>query len=477
MTSALRAFFTQIFREFLPPSLAHNAPDMRFSTTEKTWLASESRYLFFTENGPVEVGFRPQHSLKIVGGLTAGLLFAIYTAPFFYSQTMQIIPSVIQALSSTAQNQQPASHEAPLTAGNDLPTDKLADILAPLIQPITEKPLPADTSVFVPSPAVPKMLQEDEAVTSLPEERPENYVTEMVLGNEAVTSLPEERPENYVTEMVLGNEAVTSLPEERPENYVTARATQIGSAPVTPTKDEPIAPLPRPKPEPMDPEFVGLDSLAKAPFLDERTKLHRLFADYLSQARQIETIADRFDIRLDSRPNSWPIDAEPDEGLVANLLLYRDRWVKILNQIPLKSPLRYYYITSPYGMRTNKKTGVTRFHHGVDLASTWNAELRPPASGIVSFAGRNGSFGNVVRVRHAHNIETVYAHLSSINVATGDFVTEDIELGKVGNTGRSDGMHLHYEILINDKSINPALFFKIGHQLSNTGGIPREIQF
>ena len=93
---------------------------------------------------------------------------------------MQIIPSVIQAVSSPAQNQQPASHIAPLVAGNDLPTDKLADILAPLIQPITKKPLPADTSVFVPSPAVPEMLEEDEAVTSLPEERPENYVTEMV---------------------------------------------------------------------------------------------------------------------------------------------------------------------------------------------------------------------------------------------------------------------------------------------------------
>ena len=455
MISALRALFTQIFRELLPPSLAHNGPNMRFSTTEKTWLASERRYLFFTENGPVEVGFHPQHTLKIAGGLTAGLLTAIYIGPFVYSQTMQIIPSVIQAFFSPAQNQQPASHIAPVTAGNNLPTNELAGMQAPLIQPITEKPLSADTSVFVPSAAVPQMLSKDEAVTSL----------------------PEEEPENYVTEMVAGDEAVTSLPEERPENYVTVMATQVGRAPVTPVIDEPIAPLPRPKLEPMDPEFVGLDSLAEAPFLDERTKLHRLFADYLSQARQIETIADRFDIRLDSRPKSWPIAAEPDEGLVANLLLHRDRWVKILNQIPLKSPLRYYYITSPYGMRTNKKTGVTRFHHGVDLASTWNAELRPSASGIVSFAGRNGSFGNVVRVRHAHNIETVYAHLSSINVATGDFVTEDIVLGKVGNTGRSDGMHLHYEILINDKSINPALFFKIGHQLSITGGIPREIRF
>ena len=455
MTSALRAFFSQLFRELLPPSLAHNAPHMRFSTTEKTWLANESRYLFFTENGPVEVGFRPQHTLKYASGLAAGLFIAIYTAPFVYSQTIQIIPSVIQALFSSAQNQQSASDIAPVNAGNNLPTNNLADILAPLIQPITEEPLPADTSVFVPSPAVPQTLPKDKTATSL----------------------PEEPPERYVKEMVAGDEAVTSLPEEEPENYVTVMATQIGRVPIIPGIDEPVAPLPRPKPEPMDPEFVELDSLAEAPFLDERTKLHRLFADYLSQAKQIETIADRFDIRLDSRPKSWPIVAEPNEGLVANLFLHRDRWMKILDQIPLKSPLRYYYITSPYGMRTNKKTGVTRFHHGVDLASTWNAELRPSASGIVSFAGRNGSFGNVVRVRHAHNIETVYAHLSSINVVTGDFVTEDIVLGKVGNSGRSNGMHLHYEILINEKSINPALFFKIGHQLSITGGIPREILF
>mgnify|MGYP001028098757 CR=1 FL=1 len=446
MIFAFRAFIRRFLQELLPPSLAHNAPNMRFATTEKTWLASESRYLFFTENGPVEVGFRPHHTLKIVGGLTAGLLIAIYTAPFIYGQTTQIIPTVIQALSSPGPNQQPETGIEPVPASNNLHTDKLAALQELTLQAITEEPVPAISRVMAPEPPA------DAADISASEPA-------------------------FVRPQMIAGEAVTSLPEEQPENYVTVMATQIGRAPVIPAIDDPIAPLPRPKPEPMDPEFVGLDSLAEAPFLDERTKLHRLFADYLSQARQIETIADRFDIRLDSRPKSWPETAEPEAGLVANLFLHRDRWMKILNQIPLRSPLRYYYITSPYGMRTNKKTGVTRFHHGVDLASTWNAELRPSASGIVSFAGRNGSFGNVVRVRHAHNIETVYAHLSSINVATGDFVTEDIVLGKVGNTGRSDGMHLHYEILINDKSINPALFFKIGHQLSNTGGIPREIRF
>ena len=165
----------------------------------------------------------------------------------------------------------------------------------------------------------------------------------------------------------------------------------------------------------MDPEFVGLDSLAKAPYLDSRIQLHRLFADYLSQARQVERIIERFDIRLDNTPDSWPLAAEPADALVSRLFLHRDSWIKVLNQLPLKSPLRYYYITSPYGMRTNKKTGVTRFHHGIDLAGTWRAELRPSASGVVSFAGRDGSFGKIVRVRHAHNIETVYA-LSLIHI-------------------------------------------------------------
>jgi murein DD-endopeptidase MepM/ murein hydrolase activator NlpD len=171
------------------------------------------------------------------------------------------------------------------------------------------------------------------------------------------------------------------------------------------------------------------------------------------------------------------LDAEPSDADIPKLFLHRDNWLKILNLIPLKSPLRYYYVTSPYGMRTNKKTGVTRFHHGIDLAGTWRAQLRPSANGVVSFAGQDGSFGKLVRVRHAHDIETVYAHLSSINVKKGDYVTDNVVIGKMGNTGRSDGMHLHYEILINGKSIDPALFFKIGHQLTNTGGLPRAISF
>ena len=160
---------------------------------------------------------------------------------------------------------------------------------------------------------------------------------------------------------------------------------------------------------------MSADSLAKAPFLMSEQS-HRLFADYLSQARQIETITDRFDIRPDSRLKSWPI-AEPNEGLVANLFLHRDKWVKILNQIPLKSPLRYYYITSPYGMRTNQ-TGVTRFHHGW-ISQHMECRIVPSASGIVSFAGRTGrlamSYACAMLI-----ISKPSMPISSINVATGD---------------------------------------------------------
>ena len=455
MISGLRAFCKRIFADSLPPSLAHDTPNMRFSTTEKTWLASEVRYLFFTENGPVEIAFRPYKTLKITSSLAALMLLLLITGPAIYTHLPAIMPE------------------------RDMETDITADIAnaitAPEDQPIssTHSPLLSGTVETLKELAL-AIAPSPPASPDKVEPIPPQHITGQTDKAQPASRVADSRPVE-----ASGQDTARPLPlfEERPEDYVTVLATQLGQQPELASEEEIIAPIPRPEAEKMDPEFVGLDSLASAPYLDSRIQLHRLFADYLSQAGQVEKIIDRFDIRLDTMPGSWPLDAEPVDALVPKLFLHRDSWIKVLNQLPLKSPLRYYYVTSPYGMRTNKKTGVTRFHHGIDLAGTWRAELRPSASGVVSFAGRDGSFGKIVRIRHAHNIETVYAHLSAINVKTGDFVTDNVLLGKMGNTGRSDGMHLHYEILINDKSIDPALFFKIGHQLSNTGGLPRAISF
>ena len=462
MISGLRALCKRIFAESLPPSLAHNTPNMRFSTTEKAWLASEVRYLFFTQNGPVEIAFRPYKALKITGGVAALMLITTITGPMIY----KYLPERVTNTDIAADMAQAASSGGSGSANSDSsPLFSSSPIFSGYIDKLVE--LALHMAILAPSQTDRATPATSRHIPDLPDD----------LATAPVAQAPMIQDSRPTPTSAISPAQQSPVIEERPEDYVTVLATQLGSQPSLTPKQEIIAPIPRPEAEKMDPEFVGLDSLAEAPYLDSRVQMHRLFADYLSQARQVEKIIERFDIRLDTTPDSWPIDAEPADALVSKLFLHRDSWIKVLNQLPLKSPLRYYYITSPYGMRTNKKTGVTRFHHGVDLAGTWRAELRPSASGVVSFAGRNGSFGKIVRIRHAHNIETVYAHLSAINVKTGDFVTDNIVIGKMGNTGRSDGMHLHYEILINDKSIDPALFFKIGHQLSNTGGLPRAISF
>jgi len=466
MISKLFEFCKRIFAESLPPSLAHNTPNMRFSTTEKTWLANEVRYLFFTENGPVEIAFRPYKAIKITGSLAGLILLLIISGPVIYKHLPKMMLERDIATDTAA------------NITTNIATDLAKVITAPVNQPV----ISGGSPIF--SDAVNTLKELALRVSSIPpstqpdSSTPANAHLQNIadLADKPVLPiiLPDNNPDTAATQVLAQPSPVI---EERPEDYVTALATKLPIQPGSAPEEIIIAPTPRPKAEKMDPEFVGLDSLAEAPYLDSRIQLHRLFADYLSQARQVEGIIERFDIRLDNTPDSWPLTAEPADALVSKLFLHRDSWIRVLNQLPLKSPLRYYYITSPYGMRTNKKTGVTRFHHGIDLAGTWRAELRPSASGVVGFAGSDGSFGKMVRVHHAHNIETVYAHLSAINVKTGDFVTDNMVIGKMGNTGRSDGMHLHYEILINDKSIDPALFFKIGHQLSNTGGLPRAISF
>ena len=99
-------------------------------------------------------------------------------------------------------------------------------------------------------------------------------------------------------------------------------------------------------------------------------------------------------------------------------------------------------------MRTHPVLKRKRFHHGIDLAGTWQEEVQAPAPGTVIFAGRKGSFGKVVQVRHAYGVVTTYAHLAKITVRRGADVVTGSVVGKMGRTGRGDGAHRHYEIRI-----------------------------
>ncbi|MDA8716532.1 M23 family metallopeptidase [Alphaproteobacteria bacterium] len=153
------------------------------------------------------------------------------------------------------------------------------------------------------------------------------------------------------------------------------------------------------------------------------------------------------------------------KNMMVNLAEHR----AALRKIPFKSPMLYFYISSDYGNRKHPKTGKISFHHGVDLAGTWQENVRVTAPGTVIYAGTEGSFGKVVRVQHEFGIVTTYAHLARITVRLGDYIGENHVIGKMGNTGRSAGMHLHYEVRVNNKSIDPVKFMTVGRQISVAG--------
>ena len=133
--------------------------------------------------------------------------------------------------------------------------------------------------------------------------------------------------------------------------------------------------------------------------------------------------------------------------------------------LPLKPPMQYYYVSSPYGYRIHPKSKLRQMHYGIDMAGTWQEEVRAPADGFISFSGRNGSFGNSIKITHKHGVTTLYGHLHRLAVKKGEYVKEGQVIGKMGSTGRAVGAHLHYEIKVHGKAVNPYTFISKGRNL------------
>jgi murein DD-endopeptidase MepM/ murein hydrolase activator NlpD len=113
------------------------------------------------------------------------------------------------------------------------------------------------------------------------------------------------------------------------------------------------------------------------------------------------------------------------------------------------------WLTSAFGNRRDPFTGGSDFHPGLDISASHGEAVLAPASGTVSMAGWNGSYGNMVVVEHGYGIVTKFGHLSRFAVMNGQQVNRGDVIGFVGSTGRSTSSHLHYEIWVNDKLTNP----------------------
>jgi len=113
------------------------------------------------------------------------------------------------------------------------------------------------------------------------------------------------------------------------------------------------------------------------------------------------------------------------------------------------------WISSGYGWRTNPFTGKKEFHRAIDIAAPWGTEIKAAARGKVIFAEWKGAYGLMIRINDGHGYYTVYGHLSHILVKKGQWVEKGDIIGRVGSSGRSTGPHLHFEVWLDEKTVNP----------------------
>lgn len=113
------------------------------------------------------------------------------------------------------------------------------------------------------------------------------------------------------------------------------------------------------------------------------------------------------------------------------------------------------YITSGFGPRRAPLAGATSMHTALDIANVIGTPVIAPARGIVTFSGMDGAYGICIVLDHGGGIQTRYAHLSKSSVSVGQLVQRTEVIGAIGNTGRSTGPHLHYEVIVNGTKVNP----------------------
>ncbi|MEX0320077.1 DUF5930 domain-containing protein [Ruegeria sp.] len=157
-------------------------------------------------------------------------------------------------------------------------------------------------------------------------------------------------------------------------------------------------------------------------------------------------------------------EPSPDEIRANRLLqqmdqlnLYRIAAQKAPFASPVHAAVRF---TSGYGTRRDPKTGGRRMHNGADFAGAHGTDIFATADGVVTHAGWQSGFGRLVKIKHAFGIETLYAHNTSIRVKVGQRVSRGDHIADMGSTGRSTGTHLHYEVRVNGKPVNPMTYIK-----------------
>lgn len=152
-------------------------------------------------------------------------------------------------------------------------------------------------------------------------------------------------------------------------------------------------------------------------------------------------------------------DREQRLGALENLL--RDR--RLLEQVsPTGKPVEKGWISSYFGLRKDPISGRKTRHEGLDFASKRGSNVIAVASGVVVFSGRRAGYGRMVEIDHGNGLVTRYAHNAENLAAVGDVVTKGQAIALVGASGRATGPHVHFEVLRDERPLNPMNFIRSG---------------
>ncbi len=200
--------------------------------------------------------------------------------------------------------------------------------------------------------------------------------------------------------------------------------------------------------------------------------LTRQLADFEDRTRQLAIVAGLDGLGLEQDPGIGGEDLLlPEQGTLGHLDDRADLLDRGLQSIsaelaerlqlaaatPSISPVRG-LLTSSYGYRSDPITGQRALHRAIDISTSPGQPVKATADGVVLRARRNGRLGNSVDLSHGHGVVTRYGHLASYDVEPGQRVRRGEVIGFVGNTGRTTGFHLHYEVRVEGQPVNPLAY-------------------
>ena len=145
-----------------------------------------------------------------------------------------------------------------------------------------------------------------------------------------------------------------------------------------------------------------------------------------------------------------------------------DNLSTVMKSLPLASPLVEFEMTSPFGARNDPINSMTGIHEGLDMGASTGTPVSATGDGQVTWAGWRDRYGNLVEIDHGNGLKTRYGHLSKVMVMVGAHVSRGSLIGLVGETGRTTGPHLHYEVRLGDQATNPLKFIAAGQNVLKT---------